>query len=163
MLNTFDLSTIDGAVSFTAMAHAGQTDKVGEPYVLHVLRVGSGLHRYGPDYVIAGLLHDVLEDTEWTSRDLLDLGANVDVVKAVESVTKTESERGVEAYRQSILKAATDPIGLVVKAADVADNVSRLDDDRMPESVRDRLVAKYAMATELVERLMLRRAGISLY
>lgn len=141
------LNTIEGAVAFANQAHDGQVDKQGVPYILHPLRVGASLHAFGPDYVIAGLLHDVVEDTPVTLDDLHILGASYAVVAAVNAVTKTESERTVEAYMRSIDRAVADPMGGWVKAADVADNVKRLD-GITDEVTRRRLWNKYDAAME---------------
>lgn len=143
------LYTIEGATEFAIRAHDGQVDKQGLPYILHPLRVGASLWRFGSEYVIAGLLHDVVEDTHHTLDDLRALGASESVIAAVDAVTKTESERTVEAYERSIRKAMEDPIGLWVKAADVSDNASRVDDIRDPE-LRHRLRVKYAMASKVL-------------
>jgi (p)ppGpp synthase/HD superfamily hydrolase len=139
------LNTIEGAVAFANQAHDGQVDKQGVPYILHPLRVGASLHAFGPEYVIAGLLHDVVEDTPVTLDDLHILGASDAVIAAVNAVTKTESERTVEAYMRSIARATQHPIGGWVKAADVADNMGRLD-GITDDMTRKRLWRKYEHA-----------------
>jgi hypothetical protein len=139
------LDTIEGAIEFATRAHDGQVDKQGAPYILHPLRVGARLYDYGHDYVIAGLLHDVVEDTPHTFDDLRTLGASPAVVDAVASVTKTESERGWGAYRVALDRAGTNEIGGWVKASDIADNYGRIDGIQDP-AVRARLTDKYEKA-----------------
>lgn len=142
------LGTIEGAIRIATKAHKGQIDKQGIPYILHPLRVGASLWRFGPEFVIAGILHDVIEDTVLTFDDLKRLGASDRVIAAVASVTKG-SEAALGGYEQSIRKAMEDPIGLWVKAADVADNASRLEDVSDPV-LRARLAGKYGMACRVL-------------
>ena len=143
------LSTVDGAMQLAIEAHTGQFDKQGQPYILHPMRVGASLWRFGDEFVIAGLIHDVVEDSDVTLLDLELWGASPAVVSAVASVTKHASEANWEAYEVSIRKAMSDPIGMWVKAADVADNASRL--DGIPWGpVRKRLESKYERAAALI-------------
>lgn len=142
------LGTIEGAIRIATKAHKGQIDKQGIPYILHPLRVGSSLWRFGPEFVIAGILHDVVEDTVLTFDDLKRLGASDRVIAAVASVTKG-SEAALGGYEQSIRKAMEDPIGLWVKAADVADNASRLE-GVSDAALRARLTEKYAVASRVL-------------
>lgn len=144
------LTTVEGAAAFAALAHIGQVDKAGRPYVFHVLRVGMNLAPFGTDYAIAGMLHDVLEDTSATVEDLVGLGASRDVISAVLAVTKTESESTLGAYEKSIRKAAADPMGLLVKAFDVIDNAGRLGEGLLDPAVEARLRVKYVMASGLL-------------
>lgn len=139
------LSDVESALRFATSAHGGQVDKVGAPYVLHVARVGAALWRFPTEFVIAGLLHDVVEDTDYTLADLGRLGASPTVVQAVESVTKRPNEPHEDAVR----RAMRDPVGLWVKAADVLDNASRVGDIG-DEPTRHRLLLKYGLAVEVL-------------
>lgn len=143
------LKTPAACLKFAIDAHGDQVDKQGAPYFYHITRVGSSLYRFGPDFVMAGYLHDVIEDTNITPQDLAELGLPWHIVLAVLSVTKTESERTLEAYEASIRKAMADPIGKWVKAADVSDNASRVGD--IPWGpLQARLRAKYEMAERVI-------------
>jgi len=143
---------IEKAIVLATTAHMGQVDKAGVPYILHPLRVGASLHRRGPHYVMAGLLHDVVEDTPITLEDIAELGAPPEVVDAISAVTKWESERTWEAYKQSLARAISDPIGGWVKAADVWDNYSRLDRELLPPETYKRLRKKYHQAINFLAR-----------
>lgn len=143
------LETVEGAILVAVQAHAGQADKQGVPYILHAVRVGASLWQFGEEAVIAGILHDVVEDTQLTLDDLEELGASATVIKAVESVTKTESESTLEAYEASIRRAMKDPIGLLIKASDVSDNASRVS-TIADEELKARLTAKYEMAVAVL-------------
>ena len=159
----FSADTPDEALIFAIEAHAGQVDKLGQPYFLHVARVGASLWRFGPEYVIAGFLHDVVEDTPYSLEYLRQIGASDAVLSAVESVTKTESEASLEAYEASIRRAMGDPIGRWVKAADVSDNASRVDD--IPWGpLQVRLRDKYEMAERVIgEYIRGYRIGADIY
>ena len=62
------MGTLERAIAIAADAHAGARDKAGEPYILHCLRV---MLRLGSEEErIAAVLHDLLEDTNWTREDL---------------------------------------------------------------------------------------------
>lgn len=145
----YPLMTVEGTARFVAEAHDGQIDKAGMPYVLHPLRVGASLWEFGPDYVIAGMLHDVVEDTPYELSDLNALGAPPAVVRAVDLVTKHASESRWEVYEQTIKRAMADPMARAVKVADVSDNASRLGGVIDPV-VADRLSAKYVRAEALI-------------
>jgi guanosine-3',5'-bis(diphosphate) 3'-pyrophosphohydrolase len=58
------MSTLERAICIAASAHAGQVDKAGAPYILHVLRVMLAMS--SEEERIVAVLHDVLEDTPWT-------------------------------------------------------------------------------------------------
>jgi hypothetical protein len=142
--------------------HTGQVDKQGHPYFLHVARVGAALYQFGDDFVSAGFLHDVVEDTDVTLDDLRDLGLPEWVVRAVDSVTKNTSEASLGAYEASIRRAMGDPIGRFVKASDVSDNASRV--YGIPYGpVQARLRAKYEMAERVIaEFIPGYRVGVAL-
>lgn len=157
------LKTPEACLKFAIDAHAGQVDKQGFPYFYHITRVGSALYRFGPDYVMAGYLHDIIEDTDVDPQELAEFGLPWHIVLAVLSVTKSQSERTLEAYEASIRKAMADPIGKWVKAADVSDNASRVGD--IPWGpMQARLRAKYEMAERVIgEYIPGYRVGMSLY
>ena len=149
------LRTVEGAAIYATKAHDGQVDKSGVPYILHPLRVGAALHRFGVDAVIAGFLHDVVEDTVVTLDDLRANGASESVLSAVESVTKTADDGS---YQDQLDRALADPIGAFVKAADVMDNLSRI--NGIPDELTQaRLKRKYE---EAVKYLIQWGAGVDL-
>lgn len=110
------MSTLERAIAIAATAHAGQLDKGGEPYVLHPLRVMLRLE--SNDARIAGVLHDVVEDTTVTIEQLRTEGFSEQILTALEALTKRPGEgRLVAAAR-----AAVNPIARAVKLADNAEN-----------------------------------------
>jgi (p)ppGpp synthase/HD superfamily hydrolase len=134
--------TLQEASALARTAHAGQQDLAGNPYHLHVFAVRDLLAPHGTDAQIAGVLHDILEDTETTSGDLRAAGVPEHVVEAVESVTKWPGEP----YEELIARAAAHPIGRLVK---LADNAHNSDETRLALLREERAAAlreKYARA-----------------
>jgi (p)ppGpp synthase/HD superfamily hydrolase len=139
------------AEAIATLAHAGQVDKAGVPYIEHPRAVAGILEStgHGPEVLQAGWLHDVVEDTGVTLDDLRRAGFSETVVSAVDAVTR----RGGELYTDLIERAAAHPVGRVVKLADNAHNSGRL--DILDEPVRSGLARRYAEA-----RAVLIAAGV---
>ena len=116
------MSTVERAIALAAVAHEGQIDKAGAPYIFHVLRVMLRLQT--PEERMAGVLHDIVEDCGWTLDRLRAEGFPEEVVLGVDAVTRREAET----YEEFVLRAKAHPIGRRVKMADIADNsdVTRL-------------------------------------
>lgn len=111
------MSTLADAIRLAVEKHAGQTEKPGgTPYVLHPLRVMERVT--DPDAKIVAVLHDVVEDTGTTPDDLRRLGFAERVVQGVLAV----SRRAGETYADFVVRAKADPIGRMVKLADLEDN-----------------------------------------
>ncbi len=109
---------LERAIEIAVQAHKGASDKGGSPYILHPLAVMYNLDR--DDEKIVGVLHDVVEDTQWTFEKLLDEGFSVTVVDALRSVTK---QGGGEDYFDFIQRAKKNPLGRKVKIADIQHNM----------------------------------------
>ncbi len=108
--------TLEAAIQLAVRFHAGQRDKAGECYVLHLMRVMLGCT--SPEAMQAGILHDLLEDTTATQDDLRRTGLSEQVVSAVLKLTKPEHTP----YSEYIILLAADPIAREVKLADLEDN-----------------------------------------
>ncbi|WP_166027035.1 HD domain-containing protein [Streptomyces chilikensis] len=140
------MKTVSEVDALASAAHAGQTDKIGVPYVEHVRAVAAGLAPFGDELVMAGLLHDVVEDTDWTAERLRAEGVPPRVVATVEAVT---NQPGVP-YEERIRRIAGDRDATLVKISDNAHN-SRADRAaRLPEEKRVRLAAKYRAARDVL-------------
>lgn len=106
-----DVDIIDRAYIYTAKAHAGQVRLSGEPYLSHPLEVAGILAemRLDPVSIAAGLLHDVLEDTDTTPELMTEIfGAEVThIVSGVTKLSKVEAtsarQREAESMRKMIL------------------------------------------------------------
>jgi (p)ppGpp synthase/HD superfamily hydrolase len=108
--------TLERAIAIAATAHAGQVDKGGAPYILHPLKVM--LRMTTLEERIVAVLHDVVEDCEISLDDLRKEGFSEEVLSAIESVTKAPGE----SYEDFVERAAQNPIGRVVKLADLEEN-----------------------------------------
>ena len=111
------MSTLERAIQIAAAAHAGQVDKAGHPYILHPLRVM--LRVSGEHERIAAVLHDVVEDTVVTLEQLAAEGFTVEVIDAVEALTKRSGESRLAAAQ----RAARNTVARAVKLADNAENM----------------------------------------
>lgn len=123
-------------------AHEGQVDKEGAPYVGHVRAVAHGLVPYGDHLRMAGLLHDIVEDTGWTGDRLLAAGVPAPVVRTVLRVTRTEGQD----YADMIRAVAADRSACLVKIADNAHNSLAERLAGLAPADRDRLPRRYAEA-----------------
>ena len=88
-LNEDSLNLILKAYDVANKMHEGQVRKSGDPYIQHPLEVAyilATLH-VGPNTIAAGLMHDVLEDTEMTKQEMASL-FNDEVAEIVDGVTK---------------------------------------------------------------------------
>jgi (p)ppGpp synthase/HD superfamily hydrolase len=113
--------TPDDVAEFARRAHAGQVDQQGRDYYEHhLVPIARLLRPFGDDAAVAGLLHDVLEDTPTTVEDLVALGVPAPVISAVESVTRRDGEP----YEALIERAASHALGRLVKLADNWHNLS---------------------------------------
>jgi len=108
---------IEQALQIAIEAHKGQNDLEGKPYILHVLRV---MHSVNTDkQKITAILHDVVEDTDWTFDKLKQEGFSDEIVKAIDSVTKRKGEE----YLTFVNRSNKNVIGRIVKIADITDNI----------------------------------------
>jgi (p)ppGpp synthase/HD superfamily hydrolase len=112
------------AIEIAATAHSGQVDKGGKPYILHPLWVMDRVRHLGEDYMIVAILHDVMEDSEWTFSDLISEEFNQNVMYALSLLTHDPAV----SYDDYIKVIATDPIAKAVKLRDLEHNtkVTRL-------------------------------------
>ncbi|HEV2055562.1 MAG TPA: bifunctional (p)ppGpp synthetase/guanosine-3',5'-bis(diphosphate) 3'-pyrophosphohydrolase [Methylomirabilota bacterium] len=130
-----DLDLVNRAYRFSEKSHEGQQRASGEPYLSHPLEVAGLLVDFKMDVttVIAGLLHDVLEDTRATKDDLArEFGP--EIAELVDGVTKigklsfsSREERQAENFRKMVVAMAHDLRVLMIKLADRLHNMRTLD------------------------------------
>src|SRR5687767_966906 len=111
-------ATVEDAISIAAHAHKGQKDKAGAPYLLHPLRMM--LRMDSEAAMMAAVLHDVVEDTEWTLERLREAGFSDEVLEAVDCLTHREGE----SYQEFVERVRTNSIARQVKIADLEDNMN---------------------------------------
>jgi (p)ppGpp synthase/HD superfamily hydrolase len=108
--------TLERAIAIAAAAHEGQVDKGGAPYILHPLKVMLRVNTL--EERIVAVLHDVVEDCGISFDDLRNEGFSETVLMAIASVTKVPDE----SYEEFVERVAQNPIGRVVKLADLEEN-----------------------------------------
>ncbi len=135
---------IKKAMKLCFAAHKDQLDKCGMPYVFHPLAVAAQLHT--EDTIVTALLHDVVEDTDYTLADLAEMGFSENVLQALALLTHDD---GVD-YMDYVAAAKQHPVARAVKLADLRHNseLSRLDEITDP-ALRRR--EKYQKAIRLLE------------
>src|ERR671918_108004 len=133
-----DLDILKKAYVYSAKVHQGQLRKSGEPYLVHPLEVGGILAQLKLDEasIVAGLLHDTIEDTLATSDELTEL-FGTEVATLVDGVTKlskfsasaslSQEEKQAENFRKMIIAMAQDIRVILVKLADRTHNMRTLD------------------------------------
>jgi GTP pyrophosphokinase len=130
-----NLDLVNRAYRFSELSHRGQQRASGEPYLSHPLEVAGLLVNFKMDVttVTAGLLHDVLEDTEATKDDL-EREFGREIAELVDGVTKigklafsSREERQAENFRKMVVAMAHDLRVLMIKLADRLHNMRTLD------------------------------------
>lgn len=124
--------TLEDAINIASQAHRNQKDKGGNPYILHCLRVM--LQMETEESMIIAVLHDVVEDTGWDWRGLMEAGANGKIVHTIGLLTRLRGYMpssknptfANETYREYIYKIANSrsPVAIKVKMADLRDNLN---------------------------------------
>ncbi len=124
-------------------AHKDQTDKSGMPYVFHPFHLAEQM----PDEisVTVALLHDVVEDTDYTFEDLRKIGFAEEVLEALQLLTHEPSVP----YMQYIAKIKENPIARAVKLADLTHNSVRSRVQSIDSRMEERW-EKYAAAKKLL-------------
>ena len=127
-------------------AHKDQFDKSGIPYVFHPLHLAEQME--DEETTIVALLHDVIEDSNYTIADLEAMDFSERILTALKLLTH---EKGVP-YMEYIAKIKEDPIARTVKLADLAHNsdLSRLDE---VDEKAIRRATKYAKAIQLLNKI----------
>ncbi len=131
---------VDLARALARYAHEGQVDKGGRPYFTHPEAVAGSVKR--PEEKIVAYLHDTIEDT-FVTEDVIRTLFGDEIADAVLSVTKRDGED----YMDFVSRAKRNPIGRVVKMADIRHN---MDLSRITDVTEDDLkrIEKYRKALE---------------
>lgn len=156
----YDMELIGKAYDVAEEMHRGQLRKSGEPYLIHPLAVAEILADLGMDEetIVAGLLHDVVEDTPYTKEELIaDFGTEVELL--VDGVTKlgslkfeSKEERQVENLRKMFLAMSKDIRVLILKLSDRLHNlrtINYMTHDKIIEKCRETLDIYAPLAARL--------------
>ncbi|MDF0668003.1 MAG: bifunctional (p)ppGpp synthetase/guanosine-3',5'-bis(diphosphate) 3'-pyrophosphohydrolase [Nitrospira sp.] len=157
-----DLGVVRKAYEFSARVHEGQVRRSGEPYVRHPVAVAGVLTSLKTDVtaVVAGLLHDTLEDTVATAAEIQrEFGK--EVVHLVDGVTKigkitfkSSEEKQAENFRKMVLSMADDIRVVIIKLAD------RLHNMRTLEHLSEKRRQEIALETVEIYAPLANRIGI---
>lgn len=125
-------------------AHKTQTDKSGMPYVFHPFHLAEQMR--DEDTTVVALLHDVIEDTDYTLDDLRELGFEDRMISAIALMTHDDAVP----YMEYVAEIKKNPIARAVKLADLRHNsdMTRLDTVSPWDEKRAK---KYAEAIRLLE------------
>jgi len=156
----YDIDFIAKAYDVAEEMHRGQLRKSGEPYLIHPMMVAEILAEFGMDEetIVAGLLHDVVEDTEYSKEDLTDqFGAEICLL--VDGVTKlgslkfeSKEERQAENLRKMFLAMSKDIRVLIIKLSDRLHNlrtINYMSHDKIIEKCRETLDIYAPLAARL--------------
>ena len=129
---------IEKAKKLATIAHEGQVDKAGEPYIRHPERIASWLSR--PESIVVAWLHDVVEDTGITINTICE-AFGYETAEAVSALT----HRKGEAWADYLTRVKANEIATEVKVGDLIDNsnLSRLKEVSAKDVMRQ---AKYNRA-----------------
>jgi len=158
-----DKILIEHAYDFAQRAHKGQLRKSGDPYFIHVANTALNLANLemSPVIIVAGLLHDVLEDANVTKEELAKEFGD-EIVELVEGVTKLGKvkykgiERNVENLRKFFVSVAKDLRVLVIKLADRLHNMETLEHVR-PDKQKRIALETLEIYAPLADRLSMGR------
>jgi (p)ppGpp synthase/HD superfamily hydrolase len=140
------MSSLEKAIQIAEQAHEGQRDKAGAPYILHPLRVMMKMATEAEQ--IIAVLHDVVEDTDWTMEQLQQEGYNREILDALDCLARRDGEE----YGDFIKRVKQNPLSVKVKVADLEDNldVSRLKGVTDTDAKR---LEKYQQALKMLSNL----------
>ncbi len=111
------MATLERAIEIAVEAHRGQTDKAGQPYILHPLWLMQQFE--DTEARIIAVLHDAVEDSDLSVAKLSSEGFDPKIVKAIDALT----HRDDESYDDYINRVQTHPTALLVKLADLEHNM----------------------------------------
>lgn len=112
------MSTLTRAIEIATEAHKEQFDKAGNEYICHPLRVME--MGKTEEEKIVGVLHDVVEDTDWTFEKLEAEGFAPEIIAALKCVTKLSENENYDAFIERVRK---NPLATAVKINDLIDNM----------------------------------------
>lgn len=160
----YDTALIEKAYHVAEEAHRGQMRSSGEPYIIHPLAVACRLVEFGMDTpsVVAGILHDIIEDTHYTYEDISKL-FTPEIASLTDGVTKlkkipfsSREEQQAENFRKMLMAMAEDIRVIIIKFADRMHNLSTLE-YVSPQKQRDKALECLEVYAPIAHRLGMRR------
>ena len=139
------MDIIEKSLEIALKAYSGQKDKAGKTYILHPLRLMAKMET--DEEMSVALLHDVIEDSDYTAEDLLNNGIPSNIVNAIQSLTKIKSE----SYENFIERVLDDKLASKIKKVDIEDNINVLRLNSINSKDLER-VAKYHKAWQILNK-----------
>lgn len=139
------MDLIEKSLKIALDAYTGKKDKAGKTYILHPLRIMQKME--SEELKAVAILHDVIEDSDYTADDLRAEGIPGEVVEAVVSLTRNEGE----SYSDFIDRASRNALARDVKLADIEDNMDILRLEEIREKDLERL-KKYHKAYRALDK-----------
>jgi len=129
------------AIEIASVAFSRVQDKSGKPYILHCLWVMDKVRHLGEKAMIIAILHDLVEDTDWTLQMLLDEGFDQDIVIAIGVLTHDDDD----SYEVYVQKISLNKLATPIKLRDLEHNskITRLKGIRDKDILR---IQKYNKA-----------------
>jgi (p)ppGpp synthase/HD superfamily hydrolase len=134
------MNNLHKAIQLATLAHHGQFDKLGQPYILHPMRVSAAVSS-DTELAIIGILHDVVEDT-FVSLDTIYTEFGCNVGDAVDALTR----RGHESYDAFIDRVLQHHDAVTIKVADIRDNTLPWRFNHLPKDKQRSLKSRYNKA-----------------
>ncbi len=136
---------LNKAIKIALEAHQGQVDKAGELYVLHPLRLM--IQAKTSEEKIVAVLHDVVEDADFTFAYLAQQGFPTTIIEALKCLTKQHNET----YNQFIQRILPNPLARKIKILDIRDNI-RVERLKKISSKDCERLNKYLEALQILEQ-----------
>jgi (p)ppGpp synthase/HD superfamily hydrolase len=111
------MGSLEKSISIALTAHSGQKDKGEGHYILHPLRLMMKMDT--EEEMIVSVLHDIIEDTDWTLASLKKEGFQDELLDAIEHLTRKKGE----SYDDFIRRVKHHPLACKIKLADLEDNM----------------------------------------
>ena len=148
------MATLKRAIEIATEAHKDAIDKYGSPYINHVTRVMN--MGEANDEKIVGILHDLVEDTNWTFKKLEREGFSIEIIDALKCVTKINEDENYELF---IERVKQNKLAIKVKLNDLTDNldIKRMDKVRVKDVKR---LNKYLKAYKILIHVNITLVGL---
>lgn len=173
--NEEDIKRIKMAFEFADEKHAGQFRKSGEPYIIHIIEVAYILSELnaGPSTLIAGILHDTVEDCNVTIKEIaekfsIEIATLVDALTKIKALShRNEKDFQAESHRKIFIAMARDVRVIIIKLADRLHNMRTLQfqpEEKQTRIARETLEVYAPIAHRLgINNIKTELENISLY
>ena len=138
---------LDAAIEIAIKAHSGQLDRYGAPYIFHPIRVMIKADTI--ENKIIAILHDVIEKSSYSAKDLRGIGFSGSVVDTVVSLSRIDKE----SYQDYIDRVSLNQEAVKIKLLDLDDNISSLTNEKSKRNKR-LLMSKYQNAKTTLVNLI---------